>query len=60
MYIQCDRVATGLPLGPLLAKIFMKSQEDNIIPKLKCYFIYWKQQIDATDAYVESTKVNLF
>ena len=33
IYIQCDRVAMGSPLGPLLANIFMISLEDSTLPK---------------------------
>ena len=37
IYIQCDGVAMGSPLGPLLANIFMMSLEDNNLPKLELH-----------------------
>ena len=42
IYIQCDGVAMGSPLGPLLANIFMISLEDNTLPKLELYLRNWK------------------
>ena len=34
-YIQCDGVAMGSPLGPLLANIFLTSLEEDLIPTLE-------------------------
>ena len=42
IYIQCDEVAMGSPLGPLLANIFMISSEDSTLPKLELYVCNWK------------------
>ena len=39
IYIQCDGVAMGSLLGPLLANIFMISLEDNTLPKLELYYL---------------------
>ena len=37
IHIQCDGVAMGSPLGPLLTNIFVISLEDNTLPKLELY-----------------------
>ena len=42
IYIQCDGVAMGSPLRPLLANIFMISLEDSTLPKLELYVCNWK------------------
>ena len=34
IYIQCDGIAMGSPLGPLPAGIFMQELERSIVPKL--------------------------
>ena len=57
IYIQCDGVAMGSPLGPLIANIFMTSLEEDLIPTLKSCLCNWKQCVNDMHAYVESTKV---
>ena len=42
IYIQCDGVVTGSPLGSLVANIFMISLEDSTLPKLELYLCNWK------------------
>ena len=52
IYIQCDGVVVGSPLGLLLANIFMISLEDNTLPKLELYLRNWKRCVDDTFAYI--------
>ena len=52
IYIQCDGVVVGSPLGLLLANIFMISLEDNTLPKLELYLRNWKRYVDDTFAYI--------
>ena len=44
MYVQNDGIAMGLPLGPILANIFMVELEQSVIPtlmdKMKCWTLY--------------------
>ena len=42
IYIQCDGVAMGSPLAPLVANIFMISLENTTLPKLELYLCNWK------------------
>ena len=58
IYIQNDRVAMGSPLGPLLAKIFMTSLEEEVIPKLMPYLCNWKRYVDDTHTYFSPEKVD--
>ena len=37
LYSQKDGVATGSPLGPVIAGIFMVDMERNVIPKLSTH-----------------------
>ena len=57
IYIQCDGVAMGSPLGPLLANIFMTSLQEDLTPTLKSCFCNWKRYVDDAHFYVEPTKV---
>ena len=59
IYIQCDGVAMGLPVGPLLANIFVISLEDNILPKLELYLCNWKRYVDDTFAYILPDKTDM-
>ena len=59
VYIQCDGVAMGSPLGPLLANIFMMSLEGNTLPKLEFYLCNWKRYVDDTFAYVLPDKIEM-
>ena len=54
---QQDGVAMGSPLGSLLANIFMKSLEEDLILTLKSCLCNWERYVDDTHAYVEPTKV---
>ena len=59
VYIQCEGVARGSPLGPLLANIFMILLEDSTLPKLELYLCNWKQYVDDTFAYVLPDKIDM-
>ena len=59
IYIQCDGVAMGSPLGPLLANIFMISLENSTLPKLELYLCNWKRYVDDTFAYVLPDKTDM-
>ena len=59
MYIQCDEVAMGSPLGPLLANIFMISLEDSTLPKLELYLCNWKRYVNDTFADVLPDKIDM-
>ena len=59
IYIQCDGVAMGSSVGPLLANIFMISLEDSTLPKLELYLCNWKRYVDDTFAYVIPDKIDM-
>ena len=59
IYIQCNGVAMGSPLGPLFPNIFMISLEENILPKLESYFCNWRRYIDDIFAYAVPEKMDL-
>ena len=48
IYMQVDGVATGSPLGPVLADIFMIELEKAILPELTECTKYWKRYVDDT------------
>ena len=43
VYRQKDGVAMELPLGPVLAEIFMAELENNIVPVLQENLSFWKR-----------------
>ena len=49
----------GLPLGPLLANIFVISLEDNTLPKLELYLCTWTRYVDDTFAYILPDKIDM-
>ena len=57
IYIRCDGVAIGSPLGHLLANTFMTSLEEDLILILKLCLCNKKRYVDDTHSYVEPTKV---
>ena len=57
IYIQIDGVAMGLPLGPVLANIFMISLEEAILRSIKKQVAHWKRYIDDTHAYIDPSKI---
>ena len=58
IYIQLNGVAMGLPLGLLLANIFMCSLEKPIVPTLKDCLLHWKQYVDDTHAHIKPDKID--
>ena len=42
-YLQKDGIAMGLPLGPVIAGIFMVELERNLLPNLSQYMTSWKR-----------------
>ena len=48
IYQQCDGVAMGSPLGPVLAGIFMVHLQRTLIPKLTEHVNPWKRYVDDT------------
>ena len=57
MYIQCEWIAMGSPLGPLLANIFMIASEEQTLSLLKNDIINWKRYVNDTYAYIKPNKV---
>ena len=49
----------GLPLGPLLANVFVISLEDNTLPKLELYLCNWKRYVDDTFVYILPDKIDM-
>ena len=61
IYIQLDGMTMGSPsLGSLLAKVFMCSLEESIVPTLKDSLVHWKRYDDDTHAYIQSHKIDYF
>ena len=58
IYTQIDGVAMGCSLSPLLAKIFMTSLEEKVLPRVSKYLCYWKGYIDDTYVYVVPEKID--
>lgn len=48
IYLQCDGVAMGSPLGPVLANIFMVELERTVLPKLSEHMLPWFRYVDDT------------
>ena len=48
IYIQCDGVAIGSPLGSALAGSFMVELERSLVPKLSEHMLPWKRFLDDT------------
>ena len=53
LYLQKDGIAMGLPLGPVIAGIFMVELERNLLPTLSQYMTSWKRYVDDTISYVK-------
>ena len=58
IYKQNDAAAMGLPLGPVLAVIFMVELETSIISTLGRSLLKWKRYVEDTSCYVKIGTVN--
>ena len=58
IYQQCDGVAIGFPLGPVIAGIFMVELERTLLPRLTEYMTPWKRYVDDTIATVQLTSID--
>ena len=58
IYQQCDGVAIGFPLGPVIAGIFMVELERTLLPRLTEYMTPWKRYVDDTIATVKLTSID--
>ena len=56
IYIQCDGVAMGSPLGPVLTGIFMVELEQSLVPKLSEH-MPWKRFVDDTITCIKPTSI---
>ena len=57
IYIQCDGVAMGSPLGPVLVGIFMVELERTLIPQLREHMMSWKRFVDDTITSIKSASI---
>ena len=53
IYMQTDGVAMGLPLGPVIANIFMVELETTLAPMLEDHVQKWRRFVDDTFADVK-------
>ena len=58
IYQQCDGVAMGSPLGPVVARIFMVVLERTLLPRLREYMTPWKRYVDNTIAAIKLTSID--
>ena len=58
IYQQCDGVAIGFPLGPVIAGIFMVELERTLLPRLTEYMTPWKRYVDDTIATIKLTSID--
>ena len=58
IYQQCDGVAMGSPLGPVIARIFMVVLERTLLPRLREYTTPWKRYVDDTIAAIKLTSID--
>ena len=47
-YVQTDGETMDLPLGPVLADIFMIELEKSLLPNLAKYITFWERYLDGT------------
>ena len=57
IYIQCDGVAIGSPLGPTLAGTFIVELERSIVPKLSENMMPSKRFVDDTINCIKTTSI---
>ena len=58
IYQQCDGVAIGFPLGPVITGIFMVELERTLLPRLTEYMTPWKRYVDDTIATRKLTSID--
>ena len=58
IYQQCDGVAMGSPLGPVIAGIFMVELARTLLPRLIEYMTPWKRYVDDTIARIKLTSID--
>ena len=58
IYVQNDGVAMGLPLGPILANIFMVELERSVIPTLMDKMKCWTRYVDDTLCYIKTDSID--
>ena len=57
IYTKADGVAMGLPLGPVLAGMFMVELERATLPTLREHMSSWKRYVDDTISYVKEESI---
>ena len=57
IYQQCDGVAVGSPLGPVIAGIFLVELEKSLIPTLTEHMSPWKRYVDNTIAVIKLSSI---
>ena len=57
IYIQNDGVAMGLPLGPVLANVFMGELETALIPKLSSKLSSWRSFVDDNTCFAKKDSI---
>ena len=58
IYQQCDGVAMGSPLGPVIAGIFMVELVKSLIPDLMEHMSLWKRYVDDTIAVTKLSSID--
>ena len=58
VYVQNDGVTMGLPLGPVLANIFMVELEQSVIPTLMDKMKCWTRYVDDTLCYIKTDSID--
>ena len=57
IYQQCDGIAIGSPLGPVIAGIFMVELEKSLNPNLMEHMSRWKRYVDDTIAVIQLSSI---
>ena len=58
IYTQADGVEMGLPLGPVLAGMFMVELERTILLTLSEHMSLWKRYVDDTISYIKEVSID--
>ena len=59
-YLLKHVIAMGLPLGPIIADIFLVELERNLLPMLPQYMTSWKRYVDDTISYVKLIALKMY